>query len=125
MQIIQAFIDLLGEEYMVINKYNNQDQISLDGVLAVAIDKIQLLHHGNTKDNKTTVGITGHTFTAQDLSQQRINEMFNYVFELLDVDTIVNAIDDCAGAVINGGEISSDGDQNMFTIEVDLYRCID
>ena len=123
--IINSLIELLGDEYHVINTWNNSDQISLDGVLAVTIDKVQILHHGTTRDNKTTVLVKGQTLTAEDVNQERINEMFDYAMNKLIVADIVDAVENCAGCLINGGNIECDGQQNTFNIQLELFICED
>lgn len=123
--IIDVFIDLLGNQYKVINSFNNEEQISLDGVLAVNYANKQVLHNGETKDYKAKIKINGMTLISEDLTQQRINEMFDYAFDRLDRDQIKSNIENCAGVLINGGAIESDGESNNFSIQVDLYICED
>ena len=123
--IIDVFIGLLGNEYKVINSFNNEEQISLDGVLAVNYANKQVLHNGETRDYKAKIRINGMTLISEDLTQQRINEMFDYAFDKLDRNQIKSNIENCAGVLINGGAIESDGESNNFSIEVQLFICED
>lgn len=123
--IIDVFIDLLQGEYKVINSFNNEQEISLDGVLAVNYAEKQVLHNGETMDYKATIKINGMTLISQDLTQQRINQMFDYAFDKLDRNQIKSNIENCAGVLINGGAIESDGESNNFSIEVQLFICED
>lgn len=125
MEIINKVIEILGDEYEVINAWNETEQINLNGVLAVTISNIELLNHGNTKDNKTTLNISGQYLTSEDVNQVKINTMYDYVFQTIDKETLVNQLDDVAGVIIKGGTISSDGETNNFTFVIQLYRCID
>ena len=123
--IIDVFIGLLGNEYKVINSFNNEEQISLDGVLAVNYANKQVLHNGQSRDYKAKIKINGMTLINEDLTQQRINAMFDYVFDRLDRDQIKSNIENCAGVLIIGGAIESDGESNNFSIEVQLFICED
>ena len=124
-QILDVFIGLLGNEYKVINSFNNEQEISLDGVLAVNFAGKQILHNGQSKDYKAKIKINGMTLISEDLTQQRINEMFDYVFDKLDRNQIKSNIENCAGVLINGGSIESDGESNNFSVQFDLYICQD
>lgn len=123
--IIDVFIDLLGNEYKVINSFNNEQEISLDGVLAVNFAGKQILHNGETMDYKARIKINGLTLISQDLTQQRINQMFDYAFDKLDRNQIRENIENCAGVIIIGGAIQSDGESNNFSIQVQLFICED
>lgn len=123
--IVNQIIALLGSEYKVINTYNNTQPVNVDGVIAVTISNYESLNHGNSKDCKLTVSVSGQTLTDQDLTQARINQMWDYVLQSLDVDLIRSNLENCAGVIINSGAIQSDGESNNFTIAIQLFLCID
>lgn len=125
LQIIAKMIELLGQRYQVINAYNNSEQINLDGVIAVTVSAVESLNHGTSKDSKFTLNISGQTLTDQDINQSRINQMFDYVFDTLKAETIKENINNCAGVLLNIGNITSDGQANTFQFQIDLFICID
>lgn len=123
--IINKVIELFGDEYKVINTYNNSEQINLNGVIAITITNQQILNNGNSKDNKTTLVISGQTFIDQDITQQKINNMYDYSMNLLNTKWFTDNLDNVAGAIINNGTITSDGQTNNFSLVVQLFICVD
>lgn len=123
-RIFDVIISCLGGKYKVIKSFEADQELDLNGVFAVNITNIQHLHHGNTKDRKYSVSINGQTITEQDKDRKNINDMFDYISGL-NFQSLVNLLDDCAGVVTNSGTITSDGETNNFSYEIDLYICED
>lgn len=124
-EIFTKIIKILDDKYTVITSFDAESEIDLNGVLAVNVTDFQLQHNGNTKDCKYTVTINGQFLTEQDKNRQKINEMFDYVFQIVDADKIKQEFENCAGVVLSGGSIVSDGETNNFSFSMDLYFCID
>lgn len=125
LEIINRIITLLGDRYKVINSYNNEQEIVLNGVVAVTATNLDRLHHGSTKDSKITIQISGQTLTDQDVTQKEINKMFAYIDSLINLDTIKQTVQGCAGVLYNTAQITSDGETNNFVIQLDLFVCVD
>lgn len=123
-RIFDVIISCLGGKYKVIKSFEADQELDLNGVFAVNITNVQYLHHGNTKDRKYSVAINGQTMTEQDKDRKNINDMFDYISGL-NFQSLVNLLDDCAGVVTNSGTITSDGETNNFSYEIDLYICED
>lgn len=123
-EIFEAIVNLLGTQYKVITAFDATEEIDLNGVLAVNIDGIENLHHGNTKDSRYTVSINGQTLTDEDKSRSIINMMLDYVSDI-DFQELTNTIQGVAGVVINNSTITSDGETNNFSYGLDLYICKD
>lgn len=123
-EIFEAIVNILGTQYKVITAFDASQEIDLNGVLAVNIDNIENLHHGNTKDSKYTVSINGQTLTEEDKSRSIINMMLDYVSDI-DFQELTNSLDGCAGVVFNNATVTSDGETNNFSYGLDLYICKD
>ena len=124
-EIINAIIAIFGTEYKVINAYDNDDEIDLNGVITVNAGQYQCLHHGDSQDYQLTITVSGQFLTAQDVNQAKINAMFDYIRASVDVSAIIESIDDCAGIVIGNGGIQSDGESNNCFLNFDLFICQD
>ena len=130
-KIIEAIIELLGDEYKVINNYNNDDLIDLDGVIAVSVSNIQYLHQAN--DKRVTIEITGQINTEQDLNQSKIMNMLSYVEQIMENTNLTNYINNkiteenygVAGYLLNTQNIVSNGETNAFSFSFDLFICRD
>ena len=124
--VINFFVQMFSAgEYKVINAYNNEEQIDLNGVLAISISNYQHLHHGDSNDYKITINISGQFLTAQDVSQSKTYKMFDFILDTIDDTTILGGFDDLAGIVKNGGGIDSDGEVNTCNYSIDMYFCRD
>lgn len=125
-QIINYFVNLCSDgNYKVINSYNNTEQIDLNGVIAVSLSNMQVLHNGNSDDYKITVNISGQFLIAEDITQSKTYQMFDYIISKLDQDAIKANFSDMAGLLKNGGSVSSDGEYNTCGYSIDLYFCKD
>lgn len=125
-ELIDTIITLFDETYPMVNAYNNSDNIDVNGGLVVKLKQKENLHHGDLKDYAFHMVISGQTLTVQDIDQITINNMFDYVIETLEnTSTFVNGIDNCAGMVLLGGNIDSNGETNFFDVEFTLYICQD
>ena len=124
-QIVQSIVTLLGSEYKVINAYDNTDNIDLNGVISVQASNLEFLHHGDADDYRLTLIVSGQFLTAEDVNQDKISQMFDYILNTLDEQTIKNTIEDCAGVLINTGTLNSDGEANTCNLSMDLYMCKD
>lgn len=123
-EIFEAIVNLLGTQYKVIKSFDAEEEIDLNGVLAVNINDVENLHHGTTKDSRYAITINGQTLTEQDKDRSKINEMFDYV-SAVDFQQLIEMLDGCAGIVINNSTITSDGETNNFSYSFDLYICKD
>lgn len=63
-EIINAIIAIFGTEYKVINAYDNDDEIDLNGVITVNAGQYQCLHHGDSQDYQLTITVSGQFLTA-------------------------------------------------------------
>lgn len=125
-QIINYFVNLCSDgNYKVINSYNNADEIDLNGVIAVSLSNMQVLHNGDSDDYKITVTISGQFLIAEDITQSKTYQMFDYIISKLDEDSIKANFSDMAGLLKNGGSVSSDGQYNTCGYSIDLYFCKD
>lgn len=125
-QIIAYFIGLYtGGEYSVINAFDNQQEIDLNGVIAVKISNYENLHHGNSKDCRITVNISGQFLTNEDVNQSKIITMFSYIESKAVISSIKAGITQCVGVVLQSGNIQSDGEVNLCSYNIDLYFSID
>lgn len=120
-QIYNQMVSFLGDRYTVIKSYDADEDIDLNGVIAVTLDNIENLHHGNINDLKISVSINAQTYTQDDKDKIKILQMFDYVFDLLQPNNLKNQIDYCAGVVLNIGQLQSDGQTNNFSFQVDLF----
>lgn len=124
--IVNFFVNLYtGEDYRVINSFNNEEQIDLNGVIAVSAGNIEHLNHGDCNDYRITITISGQFNIAQDVNQSKTYKMLEYIISKLDIDTIKAGFFDLAGAVKIGGGVSSDGQVNNCNYSIDLYFCKD
>ena len=124
--IINFVVNLYeNDDYSVINSYNNTEQIDLNGVISIGVANYQHLNNGTSNDYRITINIGGQFLTAQDISQSKTYTMFDFIISRLDVNTIINGLSDCAGAVKNGGGVKSDGQINTCNYSIDLYMCKD
>lgn len=124
-EIFTQIIEKLGNQYTVIKSFDAEQQIDLNGVLAVNVNDYQNLKHGTTKDCRYSISINGQTLTEQDKQRTIINTMFDYVLNTISVEDIKDSIANCVGVVINNGTITSDGQTNNFSVVIDLFMCID
>lgn len=125
--IIDFFVNLYSDgQYKVINLCNNEQEIDLNGVIAVSVTNIHHLNTGNTNDFKATVNITGQYLTAEDVNQSGIYAMYDFIeSKILDDLYIIESIDNLAGIVKNGGAVNSDGQTNNCSYSLDLFICRD
>lgn len=124
--IISFFVNLYSDgDYKVINSFNNEEQIDLNGVIAVSAGNIEHLNHGDCNDYKITIIISGQFNIAQDVNQSKTYKMLEYIISKLDIDTIKAGFFDLAGVVKIGGGVSSDGQVNNCNYSIDLYYCKD
>lgn len=123
-EIFEKIINLLGDKYTVIKSFEADENIDLNGVLAINVSDVENLHHGNYKDSKYSIVINAQTFTQQDKERIKINDMFDYV-QAINFDNLKNTITGCVGVVLNNSTITSDGETNNFSINIDLFICID
>lgn len=124
--IIALFVELYQSgDYKIINAYNNEQEIDLNGVISIGVANYQHLNNGTSNDYRITINIGGQFLTAQDVSQSKTYTMFDFIISRLDVNTIINGLSDCAGAVKNGGGVQSDGQINTCNYSIDLYMCKD
>lgn len=125
-QIYIKMIEYLQGDYTVIKSFDAEQQIDLNGVIAVTLQRIENLQHGNIKDYKVSMLINAQTFTQQDKEKSVILQMFDYVFDKLNPAEIKNKIgSDCAGVLINTGNLQSDGETNNFSCQIDLFISVD
>lgn len=122
-KILQAIIELLGNEFKVIKSFDVQ-AMDLDGVFAVNIINVENLHHGNKNDKKYTVSINAQTLTEQDKNKININKMYEHVTSI-NFNELKNKIENCVGVVVNDTSFSNDGESNNFSFNLDLYICVD
>lgn len=120
-QIYNQMVSFLGDRYTVIKSYDADEDIDLNGVIAITLDSIQNLHHGNINDLKISISINAQTYTQDDKDKSKILQMFDYVFEKVQPNSLKNQIDYCAGVVLNLGQLQSDGQTNNFSFQVDLF----
>lgn len=120
-QIYNQVINYLGERYTVIKSFDAQEEIDLNGVIAVTLDNIENLHHGNIEDLKVSLSINAQTFSDEDKDKSKILQMFDYIYQLLKPNDIKEIIEDCVGVLINVGHLQSDGQTNNFSFQVDLF----
>ena len=123
--LIEKIVELLGNEYQVINGFNQQDEIDLNGTLAVVINNVECLNHTGVHDKIISFNVNGLFLTAEDLNQQKIQTMANYVENTLQNIDFKEVIDNCAGFVLKNYTISSDGETNNLTCTFDLVICED
>lgn len=124
-KILEKTVEIMGNEYKVINSFDESEEIELNGVIAVNIANKTPLNHGTAKDFSLTINVSGQYFTDQDLQQKKIQKMFNYAYDKLDAINFSEYYEDCAGGSILQGDIISDGETNNFTISFELYICKD
>lgn len=125
-QIYIKMIDYLQGDYTVIKSFDAESQIDLNGVIAVTLENAENLHHGNIKDYKVSMLINGQTFTQDDKDKGKILQMFDYVFDKLHPTRLKATIgSDCAGVLINTGNLQSDGETNNFSFQIDLFISVD
>ena len=122
-EIINEIASQLGNVYPVINSFNNSEEIPDGGILAVKIKSSVNLHHGTARDYQHSVTVSGQTLTAEDLTQQTINGMYDYVRGIIEGSGF--HVTHCVGKVITGGSVYSDGETNNFDFDFDLYICED
>lgn len=115
--------NMLGDEYTIINSYDGTADIDLSGVIAINITDRENLFHGMEKDYKFNVVISGQTLAEEDKDKNIIQEMLNYVMITLDTDILRDNIQNCAGIIMSGSSLESDGDTNNFQIQLELYCC--
>lgn len=119
--IYKSLIEYLQGEYTVIKSYDAEQNIDLDGVIAVNLNTIQNAHNGDLKDFRLNVTINGQTFTEQDKDKSKIISMFDYVFDKVTPTVMIQHIPYCVGIVPNNGGLQSDGETNNFTFSIDLF----
>lgn len=124
-KIIQSIIQMLQGKYKIIKSYDVTEDMDLNGILAVNIDSVERLNHGNYKDSKFSISINGQTLSDEDKNRTIINQMFDYVFDNFDQNILKNKIDGLVGVVVGNSSITSDGQSNNFSFGADLYICID
>lgn len=118
--VFNKFVQFLGDKYKVLIAYDANQQISLDGVIAININSIQYLHHGNTKDRKMIIAVNGQTLTDDDKDRKIINQMCEYAINRLQLADY-SQIEYCVGHLINACSIISDGQSNNFSIDIELF----
>lgn len=123
--LIDDIIEVLGNEYTVINGYNQEDEIDLNGALAVVISNVEILPHSGVHDKIITVNVNGSFLTAEDLTQQKIQEMADYVSNKMETTDFREVVENCVGFVLKNYTINSDGETNNLTYTVDFVICED
>lgn len=123
--LIDDVIEVLGDEYTVINGYNQEDEIDLNGALAVVISNVEILPHSGVHDKIITVNVNGSFLTAEDLTQQKIMEMADYVSGKMETTDFTEVVENCVGFVLKNYTINSDGETNNLTYTVDFVICED
>ena len=123
--LIDDVIEVLGDEYTVINGYNQEDEIDLNGALAVVISNVEILPHSGVHDKIITVNVNGSFLTAEDLTQQKIQEMADYVSGKMETTDFTEVVENCVGFVLKNYTINSDGETNNLTYTVDFVICED
>ena len=121
--ILAALIKALGDRYNVIDIFDGSEDIDLSGVIAVNITDRENLYHGQEKDFKFSVTISGQTLADEDKDKSIIQQMLGYVISTLDTDLLRDSIANCAGVLLNGATSQSDGDTNNFEINLEFYCC--
>ena len=122
-QIYATLLNFFSGKYTIIKSYDEEEQINLNGVIAITLDRLQNVHNGNLQDFKLSVSINGQTFVEQDKSKEIILQMFDYVLSKLNPKQIQTAVEDCVGVLTNTGQLTSDGETNNFSYSLDLYIC--
>lgn len=120
-QIYNALLQYMSGEYTVIKSFDAEQDIDLNGVIAINLNTIENSHNGNLKDFRLNVTINGQTFTEEDKDKAKIIRMFDYVFDKVTPAVMIQHVPSCVGIVPNNGGLQSDGDTNNFTFSVDLF----
>lgn len=124
--VIEQVIGLFqAGDYPVICAYDANDEVDANGVIAVTCKDFENLFHGDLHDYKYNIVIAGQTLADQDKTRSEILQMLEYVMETLENTDFKEAITNCAGGVIKQGQIQSDGNENIFNVELTLYICED
>lgn len=117
--ILTAFETALGNEYTIIKSFDAQENLDLNGVIAINISNFQRLQHGTENDYKIRVNLNGMTLADEDKDKSLINAMFNYaMYKFQDI-----TFDNLAGKVLANSNLQSDGTANTFSVSVDLFVC--
>ena len=124
--VIQQVMGLFqAGDYPVICAYNATQEVDANGVIAITCKDFENLFHGDLHDYKYNIVIAGQTLADQDKTRSEILQMLEYVTETLESTDFAEAITNCAGGVIKQGQIQSDGESNVFNVELTLYICED
>ena len=121
--IENGLINILGNEYKVITSFDESQEVDYNGVIAVNVVSAEDLHHGQYKDYKFTVNISGQTFIDNDIDRTEIKKMLNYCLDKLTIKQIKTNITNCVGVLINNFEMQSDDETNNFVVNMQLYIC--
>lgn len=124
-RITEKIVQILGTKYTVINAWNQSEQIDLNGVIAINAGSKTPLNHGNSKDFSVTINVAGQILCQDDITQQKTNEMFSFVFDTIENTNFTEVFEDCAGSAILSSELIPDGETNTFTVTFELYFCKD
>ena len=114
-----------SEAWDVINGFNNVDEVSLNGNIAVSVGGVEYIHNGDAKDKRITIVVSGQYLTEEDLNQAKIMTMYDYIVSTVE-DTDWRTIeDDIAGFILGNASINSDGSLNTCSITFELIVCKD
>ena len=113
----------LGNTYTVLLSYDANSDVNPSGCIAVNVGEFEHLDHAGCEDYRFGVSVSGFTLADEDKSRSIIYAMEAYVLQHINLDSIKDNIDNCAGAVMGNLTTQSDGDSNEFTLNFDLYIC--
>ena len=113
----------LGNTYTVLTSYDANEDVNPSGCIAVNVGEFEHLDHAGCEDYRVGVSVSGFTLADDDKSRSIIYAMEAYVLQHINLDSIKENIDNCAGAVMGNLTTQSDGDSNEFTLNFDLYIC--
>lgn len=122
-QIYNVVKGHLGNTYTVLTSYDANENVNPSGCIAVNVGEFEHLDHAGCEDYRFSVSVSGFTLADDDKSRSIIYAMEAYVLQHINLDSIKENIDNCAGAVMGNLTTQSDGDSNEFTLNFDLYVC--
>lgn len=121
--LINFYINTLESEtnFKVIKAYDTEQEISLNGVLAVNCTDIQPALNGTdaSLDRIYTITISGQTLFSEDATRSKIMEIAD---EVSRIDfTKIKDIEGVYGSVSGSMDISTDEESNTFVFNISVY----
>lgn len=126
--IIEDIIETLNDSqftYPIYSAFDNEFETEPSGVVVVNVKELENLYHTGCNDYRVRVVIAGQTLSDEDKNRNIILDMFDTIKEKVENIDFAEQIENCAGSVIIGGNIESDGEINVFNFDVDLFICED